>query len=54
MDLKTLLTADYLDIIFDQRNKKYGGYELRRSYNRRIKKAAGFAILGISACLNQL
>ncbi len=51
MDLKTLLTADYLDIIFDQRNKQYGGYELRRSYNRRIKKAAGFAILGISACL---
>ena len=51
MDLKTLLTADYLDIIFDQRNKKYGGYELRRSYNRRLKKAAGFAILGISACL---
>ena len=51
MDLKTLLTADYLDIIFDQRNKKYGGYELRRNYNRRLKKAAGFAILGISACL---
>jgi protein TonB len=30
---------DYLDIIFEGRNKKYGGYELRRNYNRRVYKS---------------
>lgn len=38
MDLQTLKTADYLDIIFDNRNKHYGGYELRRTYGQRLKK----------------
>jgi protein TonB len=28
-----------LDLLFDDRNKAYGAYELRRSYNKRIKKA---------------
>jgi len=49
MELKTLLTADYLDIIFDQRNKEYGGYELRRTYNRRLKKAAAMALTTVVA-----
>lgn len=39
MDLKTLMTADYLDIIFLNRNKSYGGYELRKSYGKRVGKA---------------
>ena len=50
MDLKTLLTADYLDIIFDKRNKEYGGYELRKHYNNRLGKASGFLLLGVAAC----
>ena len=49
MEPKKLLNADYLDIIFDNRNKIYGGYELRRNYNRRVKKAAALVILGASA-----
>ena len=49
MEPKALMNADYLDIIYDNRNKSYGGYELRRNYNRRVKKAAGFMLLGIGA-----
>ncbi len=31
-----ILTADLLDILFENRNKNYGAYELRRSYNYRL------------------
>ena len=44
-----MLQADYLDIIFDNRNKTYGGYELRKHYNNRVKKAGLFALLGVTA-----
>ena len=37
MESSTILTADVLDIIFEGRNKDYGAYDLRRSYNRRLK-----------------
>ena len=36
MESSTILTADVLDIIFEGRNKDYGGYDLRRTYNRRL------------------
>ena len=49
MEPATLLNADYLDIIFDNRNKTYGSYELRRNYNRRMKKAGAFVLLGATA-----
>jgi periplasmic protein TonB len=39
MDTNKILSADLLDLIFDDRNKAYGAYELRKTYNRRIKKA---------------
>jgi protein TonB len=39
MDLQKLLTADYLDIVFDNRNKTYGSYELRRHYAGRMTRA---------------
>src|SRR6185437_1847838 len=52
MELQTLLHADYLDIIFDQRNKKYGGYELRKHYSDRAIKALLFIIAGtITLCI---
>ena len=51
MEPKALINADYLDIIFNNRNKSYGGYELRRNYNNRVKKAAGFMLLGLGAIL---
>ncbi|HEX8461677.1 MAG TPA: energy transducer TonB [Segetibacter sp.] len=36
MDANKILNADILDIIFEGKNKEYGAYELRRTYNRRI------------------
>ena len=39
MNTNKILSADMLDILFDNRNKMYGAYELRRTYNQRIKKA---------------
>jgi periplasmic protein TonB len=39
MDTNKILSADLLDLIFDDRNKAYGAYELRKTYNKRIKKA---------------
>ena len=39
MDAKNILSADLLDIIFEGRNKDYGAYDLRRSYNNRLRNA---------------
>jgi len=39
MEIQNLLHADYLDILFDQRNKSYGGYELRKHYSNRASRA---------------
>lgn len=36
MNASTILHAHLLDIIFENRNKDYGAYELRKSYNHRI------------------
>src|SRR4051794_8786945 len=36
METNKILTADILDIIFEGKNKEYGAYELRKTYNRRI------------------
>ncbi len=55
MELQSILTADYLDIVFDNRNKTYGGYELRKHYNRRAMKAitlvvsAALLLIGVHA-----
>lgn len=49
MDINKIQSADILDIIFDGRNKQYGAYDLRKTYNRRLTKAliitAGVAAL---------
>lgn len=36
MEINKILTADILDIIFEGRNKEYGAYELRKTYNKRL------------------
>ena len=36
METNKILDADILDIIFDGRNKQYGAYELRKTYNKRL------------------
>jgi protein TonB len=49
MEINKILNADVLDIIFDGKNKMYGAYDLRKTYNSRLKKAliltAAFALL---------
>lgn len=48
MDVNKILTADILDIVFEGRNKEYGAYQLRRTYNKRIT----YAIIGtVLVCL---
>ena len=39
MKSNDILHADYLDLIFDSRNKEYGAYMLRRNYSETVKKA---------------
>lgn len=39
MDANKILSADILDILFDGKNKEYGAYDLRKSYNKRITTA---------------
>ena len=39
MEANKILTADILDIIFEGRNKEYGAYDLRKTYNKRLVRA---------------
>ena len=47
MDINKILKSDYLDILFEGRNKAYGSYDLRRRYPERMKKS-GLVILSIA------
>ncbi len=44
MNSNTILQSNLLDIIFENRNKDYGAYTLRRDYNSRLLKSL-FAML---------
>src|SRR5260221_6936429 len=39
MESNKILSANLLDILFDDRNKDYGAYELRKTYPKQIRKA---------------
>ncbi|MBM3440810.1 MAG: energy transducer TonB, partial [Bacteroidetes bacterium] len=39
MEINKILTADFLDLLFDDRNKAYGAYELRKNYQKRLTTA---------------
>lgn len=39
MESNSILNADMLDIIFENRNKNYGAYQLRKTYNKRLAVA---------------
>lgn len=55
MDVNKIQSADILDIIFDGRNKEYGAYELRKSYNKRMTKAlVGTVLILLLAVLGNL
>lgn len=55
MEANKILSADILDLIFENRNKDYGAYELRKSYNKRILRAliitASIAVLALLGSL---
>ena len=42
-----ILKADLLDILFDNRNKQYGAYTLRKNYERRLAVALAFAVSSV-------
>lgn len=43
-----LYNDEWLDIVFDHRNKEYGAYDLRQHYGRNMTKAMGMAFAGIA------
>ena len=44
MEANKILSADVLDILFEGRNKEYGAYNLRKTYNRRLLTALGVMV----------
>src|SRR6185369_4622405 len=60
MEANKILSADLLDLVFEDRNKDYGAYQLRKTYNKRIRNAlivtASIALLALLGSLlaNQL
>ena len=47
MEANQILQSAFLDILFEGKNKSYGAYELRQSYNRRITKSLVIVITSI-------
>lgn len=45
----TLYKTEWLDLVFDKRNKSYGAYELRNSYSGTMTKAISITVLGFVA-----
>ena len=55
MDINKIQNADFLDILFENRNKEYGAYELRKTYNRRIMiSIAGMVVVCVLFLLSQI
>jgi len=55
MEANKILSADVLDLIFEGKNKEYGAYNLRKTYNKRITRAlvitGSVALLAIGGSL---
>lgn len=55
MEANKILSADILDLVFENRNKEYGAYHLRKTYNKRIIMAlvitASLALLALIGSL---
>ena len=47
MTSNEILKADILDILFDNRNKQYGAYALRKNYNHRLGIALGVSLSSV-------
>jgi len=55
MEVNKILSSDFLDLLFEDRNKAYGAYDLRRTYNKRLRTAllitAAIALLALFGSL---
>ena len=55
MEINKILSSDILDLVFEDRNKAYGAYELRKTYKKRLTIAllctAAVAILALGGSL---
>jgi protein TonB len=45
MKTELILKSDVLDIVFDNRNKDYGAYDLRKFYDNRLMRSVGMMLL---------
>ena len=45
MEINKILKSDLLDILFEGRNKEYGAYDLRKTYNKRITIALASTVI---------
>lgn len=43
-----LYNAEWLDLVFDHRNKEYGAYDLRKNYGRTMGKAMGLSFIAVA------
>jgi periplasmic protein TonB len=48
MKPETILKSDLLDILFENKNKEYGAYALRKNYNKRLMQALGATCLFVA------
>ena len=44
MEANKILGSDFLDILFEGRNKSYGAYELRKTYQKRLQLALAITL----------
>lgn len=55
MDVNKILSSDLLDLVFEDRNKAYGAYDLRKTYKKRLTVAlvctAAVALLALGGSL---
>ncbi|MBY0477055.1 MAG: TonB family protein [Chitinophagaceae bacterium] len=49
MTSNQFLTASFLDILFENRNKEYGAYSIRKAYPKHLMKAIGLMLLLVIA-----
>ena len=55
MEINKILSSDILDLLFEDRNKAYGAYNLRKTYKKRLTIAlvctAAVALLALGGSL---
>ncbi len=51
MEANKILQSSFLDLLFEGRNKSYGAYDLRRTYNSRVIKALLYTATFLVACI---